>query len=170
MPSTDQASLGVWNVSIPGPRIQRTEWCGSAGFRRSTCDGSRFDGTSIEKLRPEPRRQHRTDNCLAVFQDNCESLLAPDRLCELMALAREQPLDVHKVRCSMVSVSGPITGAISFHTDQYQVCSHSDHMYTQCGEGRRAGDLCVISAYAPVHDERTQTVTSESLRIEFCRC
>ena len=39
----------------------------------------------------------------------------------------------------------------------------------KCGEGPRAGDVHVISACAPVHDERTQTVTSESLRIEFWR-
>ena len=26
----------------------------------------------------------------------------------------------------------------------------------KCGEGRRAGDVYVISAYAPVHDERIQ--------------
>ena len=37
----------------------------------------------------------------------------------------------------------------------------------QCGEGRRAADVYVISAYAPVHDERTQTVASESLRREL---
>ena len=37
----------------------------------------------------------------------------------------------------------------------------------KCGEDRRAEDVYVISAYAPVHDERTQTVTSESLRINF---
>ena len=64
--------------------------------------------------------------------------------------------------------------------DQHQVCSHSDQMRTsldgrilgfwlQCGEGRRAGDVYVISAYAPVHDERTQTVASGSLRLEFWR-
>ena len=39
----------------------------------------------------------------------------------------------------------------------------------QCGEGPVRGDVYVISACAPVHDERTQTVTSESLRIEFWR-
>ena len=33
------------------------------------------------------------------------------------------------------------------------------------GVGRYAGDVYFISAYAPVHDERTQTSTSEALRI-----
>ena len=39
----------------------------------------------------------------------------------------------------------------------------------QCGVGRNAGDVYFISAYASVHDERTQTSTSEALRIEFWR-
>ena len=39
----------------------------------------------------------------------------------------------------------------------------------QCGEGRRAADVYVISAYAPVHDERTQPVASDSARFEFWR-
>ena len=41
----------------------------------------------------------------------------------------------------------------------------------QCGEGRRAGDVCVISACAPVHDERTQTVIrqiSNRCRVILC--
>ena len=36
-----------------------------------------------------------------------------------------------------------------------------------CGVGRNAGDVYFISAYAPIHDEGTQTSTSEALRIEF---
>ena len=39
----------------------------------------------------------------------------------------------------------------------------------QCGVVRNAEDVYFISAYAPVHDERTQTSTSEALRIEFWR-
>ena len=39
----------------------------------------------------------------------------------------------------------------------------------QCGQGRRAGDVYVISAYAPVHDERTQTVASDPLRLELLK-
>ena len=39
----------------------------------------------------------------------------------------------------------------------------------QCGEGRRAADVYVISVYAPVHDERTQPVASDSARFEFWR-
>ena len=38
----------------------------------------------------------------------------------------------------------------------------------KCGEGRNAGDVYLISAYAPEYDE-TQTTTSEALRIEFRR-
>ena len=77
--------------------------------------------TNTEKLPPEPRRQHRTDHGLGVFQYSCESLRAPDRLHELMALAkaREQPLHVYKVRCLMASVSGPITGTIFFTQPQW---------------------------------------------------
>ena len=43
--------------------------------------------TSTEKLLHEPRRQHRRDHGLGVFQYNCESLRAPDRLYELMTQA-----------------------------------------------------------------------------------
>ena len=39
----------------------------------------------------------------------------------------------------------------------------------QCGVGKYAGDVYFISAYAPVLYERTQTSTSEALRIEFWR-
>ena len=39
----------------------------------------------------------------------------------------------------------------------------------QCGVGRNAGDVYFISAYAPLHDERTQKSTSEALRFEFWR-
>ena len=46
--------------------------------------------TSVEKLPPEPRRQRRADHGLGVLQYNCESLLAPDRLYELMALAKRK--------------------------------------------------------------------------------
>ena len=42
-------------------------------------------------------------------------------------------------------------------------------LWLQCGVGRYAGNVYFISAYAPVHDERTQTSTSEALRIEFWR-
>ena len=35
--------------------------------------------------------------------------------------------------------------------------------------GRYAGDVCFISAYAPVHEQRAQTPASEALRIEFSR-
>ena len=34
-------------------------------------------------------------------------------------------------------------------------------------EGRNAGDVYLISAYAPVYDEKTQTTTSKSHRIEI---
>ena len=60
--------------------------------------------------------------------------------------------------------------------------SHADQMRTphlmlgrivglrlKCGEARNAGDVYLISAHAPVHDERTQISTSEALRIEFWR-
>ena len=43
--------------------------------------------TSAEKLPSQLRRQHRAEHGLGVFQHNCESLRAPDRLHELMALA-----------------------------------------------------------------------------------
>ena len=42
----------------------------------------------VEKLPPEPRRHRRGGHGLVVFQYNCESLRAPDRLYELMALAK----------------------------------------------------------------------------------
>ena len=94
--------------------------------------------TSIEKLPPEPRRQHRREHGLGVFQNNCESLRALDRLYELMALTKRKRSN----RCmsTMGSVSGPITGTISFHlaavdrnkktdaSDQHQVCLHSDQV------------------------------------------
>ena len=44
--------------------------------------------TDIQKLPPEPRRHHKGRHGLCVFQYNCESLRAPDRLCELMTLAK----------------------------------------------------------------------------------
>ena len=39
----------------------------------------------------------------------------------------------------------------------------------QCGVGGTQGTCIIISAYAPVHDERTQTLTSEAHQIEFWR-
>ena len=44
--------------------------------------------TNVEKLPPKPRRHHRGGHGVGVFQYNCESLRAPDRLHELMALAK----------------------------------------------------------------------------------
>ena len=32
---------------------------------------------------------------------------------------------------------------------------HIVGLWMKCGEGRRAGDVYVISAYAPVHDDKT---------------
>ena len=46
--------------------------------------------TSTEKLPSEPRRQHRAEHGLGVFQYNCESLRAPDRLHELVALPKRK--------------------------------------------------------------------------------
>ena len=51
-------------------------------------------GTNVEKLPPEPRRHRRGRHGLGVFQYHCESLRAPDRLYELMALAKRTGADV----------------------------------------------------------------------------
>ena len=50
--------------------------------------------TNVEKLPPEPRRHRRGGHCLGVFQYNCESLRAPDRLYELTAFAKRKGADV----------------------------------------------------------------------------
>ena len=42
-------------------------------------------------------------------------------------------------------------------------------LWLKCGVGTNAGDVYLVSAYAPVHDERTQTSTCEALRNEFWR-
>ena len=52
------------------------------------------DPSGIEKLPPEPRRHHRGGHRPGVFQYNCESLRAPDRLYELMAMAKHTGADV----------------------------------------------------------------------------
>ena len=100
--------------------------------------------TSIEKLPREQRRQHRREHGLGVFQYTCESLQARVRLYELMALAKRKGATVvHQL------------GAWSDSWPSFAVW-----------RGRRAGDVYLISACAPVHDERTQTVASESLRLK----
>ena len=50
--------------------------------------------TNVEKLPPEPRRHRRGGHGLGVFQYSCESLRAPDRLYELMSLAKRTGADV----------------------------------------------------------------------------
>ena len=74
--------------------------------------------TNVEKLPPEPRRHRRGGHGLGVFQYTCESLRAPDRLHELMALATrmERILHAFMVRFLMGLVSGPNTGTTSSHS------------------------------------------------------
>ena len=83
--------LGVWRVSISGPRIQGSsdavQLAKSIYLRGFTTHGSAtFFGhkwwpswwpvltTNVEKLPPEPRRHHTGRQGLAVLQYNCESL------------------------------------------------------------------------------------------------
>ena len=145
-----------------------------------------------EKLPPEPRRHHRGGHGLGVFQYNCESLQAPDRLCELTALAKGAGADVaclqgtlfdgvgewtkHGYHFFSLNHSGPRQKdgcmiAVNTTIPRTQIrCVHHWMSWTgllafglQCGVERNAGDVYFISAYAPVHDERTQTPTSQRL-------
>ena len=153
--------------------------------------------TDIEKLPPEPRRHHRGGHGLGVFQYNCESLRAPDRLYELMAMAKHTGADVaclqgtlfdgfgewtkHGYHFFSLNRSGPRQEdgrmtAVSTKFPRTQIrCVHhwmpgwSIDLRLQCGVGRDVGNVYFISAYAPVHDERTQTSTSAALRIELWR-
>ena len=148
--------------------------------------------TSIEKLPPEPRRQHITDHGLGVFQHYCESLRAPEGLYELMAFAMHKgeatacPQGVSEwvnygYHFSPLNRSEPrqkdgcmIVISTKFVRTQIRCVHHwmlgrNLGVRLKCGEGFRAGDVYVISAFALVHDERTQTVTSDSLRTEIWR-
>ena len=79
--------------------------------------------TNVEKLPPEPRRIHRGGHGLGVFQYNCESLRAPDRLFELMALAKRTGSDVACLQGTLFDgmVSGPNTGTISLHSTAVEI-------------------------------------------------
>ena len=66
--------------------------------------------------------------------------------------------------------------AVSTHFPRTQIrCVHHwmpgriVDLRLKCGEWRSGGDVYLISAYAPVYDEKTQTTTSEALRIELWR-
>ena len=88
-------------------------WNTSLSDTRGGQDGDLYRKPVLTNLPLNP-----DDNTEQVFQYNCESLRALDRLYELMALAerRKQPLHVYKVRCLMKSVSGSITATVSFHS------------------------------------------------------
>ena len=99
---SDQASLGVWKVSIPSDAAQLAPSPGDLLARLHESlqhislghtwwpERRPLLETIIDKLPPEPRRQHRREHDLGVFQYNCESLRAPDRLYELLALAKRK--------------------------------------------------------------------------------
>ena len=134
----------------------------------------------LEKLPPEPRRHHRGGHGLGVFQYNCESLRAPDRLYELMALAKRTGADAaclqgtlfdtkHGYHFFSLNRSGPRQKegwmiAVSTKFPRTQVrCVH--HWMS----GRDFCLVCNMEWEGTLHDERTQTSTSEALRIEFWR-
>ena len=95
------------------------------------------------------------------------------------------------VRCSMGLVGGPNTGFFSLNRSgpsqkdgcmiavsikfprtlircvHHWMSGRIIGLRLQCGVGRCAGTCISSVRYAPVHDERTQTSTSEALRIEF---
>ena len=111
MASSDQASLGVWSVSLlereykgPSDAAQLAPGDILAKVHDSmehNCLGHKWwpgwrpvPETNVEKLPPEPRRHRRKGgHGLGVFHYNCESLRAPDRLCEL-ALSKRAGADV----------------------------------------------------------------------------
>ena len=140
--------------------------------------------TISEKLPPEPRRHHRGGHGLGVFQYNRESLRASDRLYELMALAKRSGAEVACLQGTLfdgvgewtkvgyhffsLNRSGPrrkdgcmIAVSTKFPRTQIKCVHHwmpgrIIGLRLQCGVGRNVGDVCFISAYAPIHDERTQ--------------
>ena len=112
--SSDQTSLGVWSVSISGAentgdRVTRPSWLQSTYLRGFTIHwsaallaqgwpgGRPVLATNVEKLPPEPRRHHGGGHGLGVFQYNCESLRAPDRLQSVL----EQTSLAYNAHCSM---------------------------------------------------------------------
>ena len=93
----------------------------------------------------EPRRQQREqEHCLGAFQHNCESLLALDRLYELMALAEREGATIaclqgtlfdgvsewvnHGYRCFSLNRSGPRQKDGCMIAISTNICSHSDQM------------------------------------------
>ena len=162
MALNDKASLGVCSVSLPGwrinirDRVTRPSWhqrmylqwftihwnttlLGTSGARLETRARNEID---VEKLPPEAKRHHRGRHGLGVFQYNCESLQAPDRLCELMALAKRTGADVACLQSTLfdgigewtkrghhffsVNRSGPRQKRWMHDCGQHQVPSHSD--------------------------------------------
>ena len=132
-----QASHGFWKVSISGreykgpsdaaqlapgdilARVHDSPERNSLGHK--WWPGWRpVPETNVEKLPPEPRRHHRGGHGLGVFQYSCESLRAPDRLYELMALAKRAGADVACLQGTLFDglVSGPNTGTISSHSTE----------------------------------------------------
>ena len=116
-------------------------------------------------------------------------LRAPDRLCEVMALAKRTGADVACLQGTLFDGVGEWTkhGYQFFSLNQKDGCMvavrtkflrtqircvHHELFIVfrlQCGVARHAGDACFISACAPISNERTQTSTTEALRIEFWR-
>ena len=132
-----------------------------------------------------------------MIQYNCESLRAPDRLHELMALVKRNGEDVACLRSTLFDAIGEWTKhgyhyfslnrsgprhkdgcmiAVSTKIPRTQIsCVHHwmpgviIGLRLKCGEVKNAGDVYLISAYAPIYNETTQRTTSEALRIEFWR-
>ena len=178
-------------------RGSTTRWNTTPSDTRGGQDGDHCRQPALENILPNPDANKEENMALVCSSTTCESVREPDRLYELMALAKRKGATIvclqgtlfdgvsesatHGYHFLSLNRSGPrqkdgCTIAISTKFARTHIrCVHHWMpgwilgLLLQCGQGRRAGDVYVISAYAPVHDERTQPVACDPLRLELWR-